>query len=158
MKKLLTFLCWVVASTSAVSQTVTYEAVRLTDQLIEGSWKTVEVAVPTMLAGLKAQLESSGASKEASKTLTEELQRNFTKVNFARGLASQISEKFTVDEVVRLSEFYSSPLGQKLLKFNTSEDVALQSVQYIFKLSCDSAKQKIGFFDRGTINSACGKF
>jgi hypothetical protein len=158
MKRPLALVCLFAVSSAALSQTLNYEAVRLTDQLIEGSWKSVEVVVPAILAGMKVQLETGGASKEASKTFTEELQRNFTKDNFARGYSKQVSEKFSVDEIVKLSEFYSSPLGQKLLKFSTSEDVGAQSVQLIIKASCDSVKQKLGFFDRGTINSVCGKF
>ena len=158
MKRLVALLCLIAGSTTAFSQTVTYEAVRLTDQLIEGSWKNVERTVPTMLAGLGVQLEGAGASKEASKALTEELQRNFTKDNFAKGYSKQLSDRFSTEAVVKLTEFYASPLGQKFLKFSSSEEAGIQSVQLIIKSSCDTVKQKLGFFDRGTINSVCGKF
>ena len=157
MKNILAVFCLFSFSTVGMAQ-VSYEAVRFTDQVIEGSWKNVETVIPAILAGLKTQLETSGASKEASKALTDELQRNFTKENLARGYSKQVFEKFTADEIAKLSEFYSSAVGQKFLKFGTSEEANTQSVQYIMKTSCDSVKQKLGFFDRGTINSVCGKF
>jgi hypothetical protein len=158
MKRILAICGFWLLVGSAFSQPVTYDAVKFTDLVIESSWKTVESVVPVLLAGVKTQLETGGATKEAAKVLTEELQKSFTKENFARGYSKQLAEKFGAEEISALSAFYSSSVGKKFLEFSSSDDQNQKVVQYILKATCDSVKQKLGFFDRGSINSTCGKF
>ena len=141
-----------------VNAQATFDSIKLTDQLIENSWKGIEVSIPVLILGLKSQLETNGVRKEAARVFVEELQRNFTKDNFSRSYSKQIAEAFTVDEIQRLSEFHASPLALKFSKFTQSEAQGQALIQGMLKITCESSKQKLGYFDRNSISSICEKF
>ena len=143
---------------NSIAQNVSYDAVQLSNVLIEKSWKATEVAIPTLLLGVKAQLEKGGATKESSRVLVEELQKSFTKENFGRGFAKVLSEKFSAEELRQISEFLASPVGKKYFELFGSEEQGLKVIEFILKSACDASKEKLSFFDRGSINSVCRGF
>jgi hypothetical protein len=158
MKTLLGFFIAALLSMNVWAQTANYDAFRLSEKLIEQNWSTVQSILPLLMSGLKTQLESSGATKDAAKTLTEELQNNFTKESYGRGLSKELSERFTVEEMKQLSDYLASPVAKKFAEFSNSQEQQQKILNSIIKSTCESTKQKLGFFDRGSINSVCGKF
>jgi hypothetical protein len=153
-------VCFMTAllSINVSAQTANYDAFRLSEKIIEQNWSTVQSVLPLLMSGLKTQLESSGATKDAAKTLTEELLNNFTKESYGRGLSKELSERFTVEEMKQLSDYLSSPVVKKYTEFSTSQEQQQKILNSIFKSTCESTKKKLGFFDSGSINSVCGKF
>ena len=95
MKRIAAALILFSVSSVAVTQTVSYESVRLSDLFLDSSWKTLEQSLPPLMLGLESQLKTGGATEKASKVLTEEIRRAVTRENLSKSIAQALTEKFT---------------------------------------------------------------
>ena len=139
----------------SVAQNVSYDAVQLSNLLMDRNWKNFENLIPIMLPGLKEQFEKGGATKDASRVFVEEFQNNLTKDKIGRAYASILSEKFNQSELRQLLEFQLSPLGSKAQELTNSQEFGINLVKGAAKSACDASREKLKVLDRESINSVC---
>jgi hypothetical protein len=154
---LIIFAFWMHVS-PALAQNVSYDAARLANIVVEQSWPQFQQLLDTMKGGMISNLEKSGATKDASKVLTDEVLRGMNKSNLGRGYAQIITSEFTELETKQLLEFWSSPLAEKYNRVFISDKNLRGVMHVVMRDACNSANAQLSSVDRGSINSVCREF
>jgi hypothetical protein len=154
VKRLVLTTCSVLAVSASNAQTVSYDAVRLAEQITESAWPSFEHTLGILGPGLEVEIRKSGATESAARAVVEEIRKLITRDNVARITATIISDKFTAPEMTELRGFLQSPAGRKYL--DIFSDVSNSSLMLpLLRQACEASERRLGFFDRGSINTFC---
>ena len=156
MKKFfLTLMFLLVFACRANAQNVSFESVQLATHMVEQNWSQVENMFRLIEPGLRAELEKGSATKDAAKTFSEEFFKNITKENIAKSFAEILRQEFTDQEIAQINSFATSPIGKKYTQLFNDPKQSERLVKPALRAACDASSKKLGFFDRGSLNSMC---
>lgn len=132
-------------------------AMRIVEGLSDATWRSTEAGLPTLLAGVEIQLRSAGATDTAARALTDELKSGLTKEAISQGLAAALEKQMTADELLEVERFFQSATGKKYLIFTANISDKPVHLASILRKACSSAKSRLGFFERGSLNGFCSR-
>ena len=142
----------------AHSQNVTFEAFKIADLVMAGTWKNSEENIlPAIIQKIEADLKAGSATDKAAKVMSEEMRKAFCKDNLTRAVAQIVSTTMSIEEQKQALGFFQSAAGQKYLAIAGGGNDAVQFLLPIVKQACSAANAQLGFFERGSLNGFCGR-
>lgn len=151
--------CCIAMASFAHAQSISFEAFKISDLLMSATWEnTAQNLLPALMQKLESDLKADSATEKAAKVLTEEVRRAFSKDNFSQAFAQMIAGKLSIDEQRQTLAFLQSRAGGKYMEIMGGQGKEImQAILPLFKQACNAANSKLGIFERGSLNGACGK-
>lgn len=141
------------------AQSIPFESFKIADIVMTSGWENMEKnLLPGVLMKLESDLKAGSATNNAAKVFVEEFRSVFGKDNFTKATAEVIAKKMTIDEQRQTLTFLQSEAGRKYGELSGGKgDEMLQAIVPMLKQACQAANAKLGLFDRGSLNSTCGR-
>jgi hypothetical protein len=157
-KQLLIYILALFLVPHVKAQGFSFESVQLATILIEQNWKTVESSMGLMSAGLRDNLEKNGATKEAARVFMDDFGKGLNKDSFTKAYAEILNKEMNPQEIAQVYAFVNSPVGKKFYQLFSDDKQGIALLAPVIKSACESSSKKLGFFDRGSLNSLCRNF
>ena len=158
MKTILRTLILLALLSACAAQTVSFEAVRLADTMLETGWPTMQNSLPVIISGMQSQLRTAGVTEQASKAYGEELVRSMTRDNLAKWYAQALTDSMSETELREIGTFLRSSVGQKYTKFNNDLAKGGEHFKPILKQACLAANERLSSTDRSSLSRTCGTY
>ena len=156
MLKIVPLLLSLLTPLTAQSQSITYEAVRLSEIFLDSTWSSQEQSIPLLIAGIEAQLRQAGASERVATVFPRELKRSLNRDNLGKAFAAVLSQQLTSDESKDLIAFLQSSLGRKYLSLSKEITNSPAFSAQLFKPACDQVTSQLSSSEKVVLQSFCG--
>ena len=145
-------------SSPALSQNVSYEAVRLADIFVQSNWSAIDQSMPAISAMLEKQMTANGSSDDLPKIYTIKFRAAFSKENVGKIVAQLLTQKLTTGEIREVAAFMQTSAGKKYLGLSGELSKSTQLIVPIFQQACRDADLEVSSSDKRGLRLFCNQF
>ncbi len=111
--------------------------------------------MPTVVAGIEAQLRATGTSEKFSKVFAAELGKAMNRESLTKAYAQVITNSMSVQDAKDITSFLQTSLGKKYLDLGQALSSNMNYVKPIFKEACLATIRQVGNIDKSMTTEQC---